>query len=419
MRIEIRPQTAVALLFAVLLVTVGGSIASSDLDEPDRGEPEITTETLEDGSELWPYTSRGETTSQRTLALNVIVYGDADVTERYLRERSIGDWEELETEDADVGPDGEAVPIGNETPSTAWGQAAGADRYTYVETPSGNGYWLPESYQLKDGTYLGARHHIRAYTDPASGNWTAMQAHHEHWDWFQLRHTVHGVERSQSYVDAEFTDRWFVDELSRTNVGNDRSADANGWMSVVHLRGSGIPAVLSALLLGSIGWGTVQRRNVSAWWNDETVQETVTALLVVTAIVAYYTLIRVLGVEAEQFFADAPPKAIVAVLYPSLVVGLPVVTYLGSRHLSATHAFTASTLGFVVAMFLDYSSMGVTTLPLNTFIHTAALAAALGFVAAGASQTARSPVMEPGHVRTGALLWTAAMAIPLLRYLGV
>ncbi|AGB17141.1 hypothetical protein Halru_2560 [Halovivax ruber XH-70] len=418
MRIEIRPQLAVALLFAVLLLTVGGSIASSELDEPaQRGE--IATESLEDGSELWPYTSRGETTSQRTLALNVIVYGDADVTERYLRERSMGDWEELEAEEADVAPEEEAVPASNETSSTAWGQADGANRFTYVETPSGQGYWLPESYQLKDGTYLGERHHIRAYTDPAAGNWTAMQAHHEHWDWFQLRHTVHGIEQSQSYVDAEFKDRWFVEELIRTNVGNDRSADADGWMTVVTLRGSETLAILSLLLVGSIGWGSMGRSDVYTFWNDDAVRGTINALLVVTSIVAFYTLIRVAGIEAEQFFADAPPKAIVSVLYPSLVVGLPVIVYLGSRHLSATHAFTAASLGFVVAMFFDYTNMGVTTLPLNTIVHQAALATALGFVAAGASQTARSPVVEPGHVRTGVLLWAAAMAIPLLRYLGV
>ncbi|ELZ09486.1 hypothetical protein C479_11730 [Halovivax asiaticus JCM 14624] len=418
MRIEIRPQLAVALLFAVLLLTVGGSIASSELDEPaQRGE--ITTEPLEDGSELWPYTSRGETTGQRTLALNVIVYGDADVTERYLRERSTGNWEELEPESRDVAPDDEAVPATNNESTTAWGQADGANRYAYVETPSGTGHWLPESYQLKDGTYLGDRHHIRAYTDPANGNWTAMQAHREHWDWFQLRHTVHGIEDSQSYVESEFLDRWFVEELNRQHVGNDRSADADGWMTVVKLRGSGSQAALSLLLLGSISLHSWRRESLTDWWNNDSVQESVRALVVVTAIVAFYTAIRVAGVEAEQFLVDAPPKVIVAVLYPSLVLGLPVVTYLSARQLSATHAFTAASLGFVVAMFFDYTSMGVTTLPLNTIVHQAALATALGFVAAGASQTARSPVVEPGHVRTGVLLWAAAMCIPLLRYLGM
>src|SRR6056297_1868959 len=295
-RIEIRPQLAVALLFAVLLLTVGGSIASSELDEPaQRGE--IATEPLEDGSELWPYTSRGETTSQRTLAINVVVYGDADVTERYLRERSTGNWEELEPEETDISPDDEAVPATNNESTTAWGQADGANRYAYAETPSGTGHWLAESYQLKDGTYLGDRHHIRAYSDPANGNWTAMQAHREHWDWFQLRHTVHGVESSQSYVDSEFKDRWFVDELVRTDVGNDHGADANGWMTVVKLRGSEVPATLSLLLLGSISLRSWRRDSLTDWWNEDGVQEGVRALVVVTAIVAFYTAIRVAGVE--------------------------------------------------------------------------------------------------------------------------
>lgn len=419
-RIEIRPQTAVALLFAVLLVTVGGSIAGSEIGESDRSAAQIQTERLADDSEIWPYTSRGKSTSGRTLALNIVVYGDADTTERYLRERSTGDWEELEELEADE-EDGsvEEDAAGARNKSTiAWGQATGANRYVYVDPPNGDPRWIGETYQLKDGTYLGDRHHIRAYADPEAGNWTAMQAHREHWDWFQVRHTVHSISESQSYVENEFLDSWYVDELSRQHVGNDKGADADGWVTVVTMRGSSVPALLGLVLIGSIGWGSWRRQyQLRAWWNDDSVQTTVRSLIVVSSIVALYTAIRVLGVEAEQYFTETEPKTIVAVLYPILVTGLPIVAYLSSRHLDATHAFTAAALGFVVAMFLDYGNMGVSTLPLNIFVHRVTLAAALGFIAAGASESARAPTYERGHVRTGVLLWVVAVGVPLLRFL--
>ncbi len=416
MRIEIRPRTAVALLFVVLLLTLAGSIAGSELDGESQSQT-IQTETLEDGTELWPYTSRAETTEQRTLALNLIVYGDAEATERFLREQTVGEWEELEDDETDIAPDEESVGANNES-TIAWGSADGAIRYVYVDPPGAEGRWVDESYQLKDGTYLGDRHHIRAYTDPVDGEWTAVQAHREHWDWFHLRHSVHSIEESQSYVESEFFDSWYVDELNRQHVGNDRGSDADGWVTVVHLRDGLVPALLGALLVGSFGVPSWNRqRHLRDWWNDDSVQMTVRALLVATSIIALFTFVRVGAIEAELYFADVAPKTVAAVFYPLLVCGLPIVTYLSSRQLGGAPAFTAAALGFIVAMFLDYSHVGVTSLPLHTFIHRVALAAALGFIAAGASQTARSTVTEPGHVRTGVLLWVIAVGVPLLQFL--
>ncbi|WP_254864009.1 hypothetical protein [Halovivax gelatinilyticus] len=418
MRVEIRPRTAVALLFAVLLLTLAGSIAGSEISSDGGSQATIQTETLDDGAELWPYTSRAETTSQRTLALNVLIYGDADATERFLREQTVGEWEELDEDEMDIDPDEERVGGGDNESTIAWGSADGAIRYTYVDPPNGEPQWLDESYQLKDGTYLGDRHHIRAYTDPEENNWTAIQAHREHWDWFHLRHTVHSIEESQSYVESEFLDSWYVDQLSREWVGNDRSSDSDGWMTVVHLRDGLIPALLGALLVGSLGLPSWQRQHqVRDVWNDDNVQMTVRALLVATVIIAFFSFVRVGAVEAELYFADANPKTIAAFFYPLLVLGLPIVTYLGARQLEGTPAFTAAALGFVVAMFFDYTHVGVTSLPLHTFIHRITLAAALGFIAAGASQTARSPDVEPGHVRTGVLLWVVAVSVPLLQFL--
>lgn len=416
MRVEIQPRTAVVLLFIVLAVTVSGSLVGTELSADEQvAEFEMTT--LEDGTQLYPYTSKGQTTGERTLALNMIVYADADATEYVLREQSAGEWEELDENEFDIARD-ETI-FENES-SIAWGAADGSVRYAYIEPPGERGRWVDESYQLKDGTYLGERHHIRAYTDPTDGNWTAMQAHWEHWDWFDLRHSVHSVEESQSYVESEFFDRWYVADLSREWVGNDLSSDGDGWVSVIELRDELLAALLGATIIGSLRTRAQRgERMFTRLQNDAGIQMTVQSLLVVASIVALVLFVRLGAVRTELLFPEMNPKLLVVVFYPLLVCGLPVVAYLTARQLEPVPAFTAATIGFVLAMFFDFSQLGVSSLTLQTFIHRGALAVALGFIAAGASQTARSPVFVLGHVRTGVLLWVVAVGLPLLRHLGV
>ncbi len=247
-----------------------------------------------------------------------------------------------------------------------------------------------------------------------------MQAHWEHWDWFELRHSVHSIEDSQSYVESEFFDQWYVEDLSREWVGNDLSSDGDGWVSVVELRDELLLGLLGIALVASLRTQTRRgQRTLTRLQNDSGIQMTVQALLVVTAIVALVMAVRVGAVRAEQLFPTANPKLIVAVFYPVLVCGLPVIAYLMARHLEPVPAFSAAAIGFVVAMFLDLSQLGVSSLALQTFIHRGSLAVALGFIAAGASQTARSPVFVLGHVRTGVLLWVVAVGLPLLQFLSL
>ena len=416
MKLTIRPGIAIALLFVVVLAISGGSVGTAELVDSGGEDDTIETERLDDGTELWPYTSRAESVEERTLAINLLIYGDAGATERFLREQTVGDWEELDEEEADQRPGDDANLVGNQS-TLAWGSADGAVRYVWVDPPYDEPRWLSESYQLKDGTYLGDRHHVRAYTDPVEGEWTALQAHQEYWDWFQLRHSVHTIEESQAYVELEFLDHWAVEQLSREHVGNDRSSDSDGWMTVIELREGALAAVVAALALGSFGVATREpARTVRRWWRDESVQTAVSSLLVIAAIVALYTVVRVGAVAAELRFPETDPKLIAAVFYPLLVCGLPIVAYLSSRQLGSTYAFTAAVIGFVVAVFLDLTSLGVTSLTLHTFVHRIALAVAIGFIAAGASQSARRPGIEPGHVRTGVLLWLIAVVVPLVEF---
>lgn len=417
MRIELRPITAIGILFAVLVLISGSSIVASEFIADVDSDREVETVELADGTEIWPYTSRGPTYDERTLSLNLIIYGDPMATEFMLRHSTVGEWVEIDEERQDIAP-AEEFDIDTNRTSVAWGGADGAVRYTNVQSSNtnGNAIWMTESYQLADGEYLGARHHIRAYVDPINENWTAFQAHDEHWDWFHLRHTVHSIESSQSYVEAEFIDHWMVDDLRRERFGNDASSDADGWVTVIDLDRETTSILMGALFLASIEFGRVTN-NIRTFREQDEFRMAVYGLGVILSIIALYMGIRFGAIWIERFDPTLNPKLIVATFYPLLVIGLPVVTYLSARPLDRIPAFTAGTLGFVLAMFMDYTYLGVAALPIDTFVHRAALAVALGFIAAGASRTARHPEATFGLVRTGVLIWVLAVIIPILQFL--
>lgn len=401
------------MLFVVIAAITGASVVSAEFfDSGGAADPE--TVTLEDGSELWPYTSKGPNYRERTLSINLVVYGDTDATERALRETSLADWEPVEEDQQDIAPAEEFEVDGNRT-TVAWGGASGATRYVYVDTVDDRALWLVESYQLHDGDYLGERQHLRAYEDPAEDEWTAIQAHDEHWDWFHLRHTVHSIEESQLAIEEDFFGRWYVDSVTRDRFANDASSDADGWVTIVDLDERATRLLIAGLLLGSIGVARTLERGTELW-QDEDVRKTLRSLATIGLLVLLYLSIRFGAVGIERLFPGLRTNAIVIVFYPLLVLGLPVVAYLSTRQLDREQAFAAASLGFTVAIFLDYTLLSVTRLPLDTFVHRGALAVAIGLIAAGASQTAREPGVEHGYVRTGVLLWVVAVTIPLLQF---
>lgn len=452
---SLRPSTAVALLLAVLAAgavgpallpgapggdaSVGGADAANDASaEPPfhvvRGEAGTTDRTA-----VWPYTSRSRSFAGRTLPLNLIVEGDVDATRRHLERSSRGDWNETRGsfEDEGVG-EGYVRPNGT---ATAWGQATGSTRLTYVVGPGerlDEGRWLLESYQLHDGDYLGARHHIRAYAAPdPDEEWTAMQAHREHWDWFRLRHTVGSVEESQSYVEREFMGRWFVADVHRAYLANGRGSDADGWTTVVTLGGEppragsapaengagaldrgGVPpaggVTVAAVLLGGAALGG-RRLDLAARADATAGSDGRRALTVAGAVVATFLFVRFGSVGLERA-TPLPPKLIAAAFYPVVLAGIPAVTYLLSRPLDRPLAFAAASLGFLTAVFLDYTYLGVAVLPLDALVHRAGLAVALGFLAAGASRPERLDPEPSRYVRLGVLLWLATLVLPLIRF---
>ena len=399
-------RTALALLLVALLVVSGGWIASSQSADADQAaDAEAEYVELEDGTQIWPYHSQTISHSTRTLPINVVVYGDAEIVEQILAQGA-GEWEEVPEQQQDVSPDEESATI--EGPRVDWDPAEGAVRYLALRTPGeGIHYWKPADYHLHDGEYFGSRHHVRAYVDPTDGTWTAIQAHREHWDWFRLRHTVHSVEEAQSHVDQRFQGREYA-ELRREQFGNSKGSDADGWVSVVELE--------QWLLAGGtmlVGFATTQRRIATALdrWDD-----TGSAVLLAGAIAVPYLFVRFGSIAAHGALPGIDPWLLVAAFLPVLVVGEPVLTYLAARRLDATPAFAVAALAFLVTLLFDYTVLGVQSLPLDTVVHHVAVVAAIGFIAAGASRSARDPDADLGHVRTGVLLWIVVGVLPLLRF---
>ncbi|RKD95124.1 hypothetical protein [Halopiger aswanensis] len=367
----------------------------------------------DDDSVLWPYTSKAPAFEERTLPLNVLIEGHPEETRRQFLEQGQGTWNETTPEQEDL-TEGEADERAAQT--TAWRSADGSTRYTYVaENGSAGGLWLDEHYQLHDGEYLGSRHHIRAYASPDDGDeWTAIQAHSEHWDWFRLSHTVDSVERSQRYVEREFMSRDTAG-VTRVHLGNDHGSDANGWVTTVGFE-DGVPVHFAALALVP---GAILTRRTSALRpiRDAVSARLARAIALAGSLLGLYLSVRFGAIAAETRTPHLDPRLIAGAFYPLIAIGLPCCTYYLSRSLDRTTAFTATAVGFSLAILLDYTLLGVTRLPLNVFVHRFSTAIALGFVAVGASHTVRIDPEDHDYLRLGVLLWTVTLLVPLLRFL--
>jgi len=409
---ELRPATTVVVLLFVVAAGAGGAVVVTEADET-RADTMTRTVPLgsDAGGQLWLYTSPRPSFEAATLPLNVVVFGDPTDVRRKLLESRRGDWNETDPDEQDVASE-ESLPVANAT-SIAWDEASGARRYVYF-TDDERRFWFPESYQLHDGTYLGSRHHVRAYVGPEdSGQWTAMQAHHEHWDWFQARHVVTSIDESQSHLEREFVDGELGPEVTRRPIQTADGPVFDGWVTIVDYRGGGtIAALVPIVLLGAVGRRLVRRgRRYASGYRSGDVRAGVLAV----ATIALLLSVRLAGVELERAL-DVPPNWIAFVLYPVLFVGPPVLTYLLARPLDRPRAFSAASVGFLAAVLLDYSYLGVTHMPLGTLVHRGALAVALGLIAAGASRTEREDTSRVQHLRLGVLLWVGATVIPLLRF---
>ena len=379
---SIMKQRAVgAVLVCVVAVSLLGGAAigggHGNGDEPagvtDENRPpsERLVHPRDEASSLWPYTSRARSVEGRTLPLNVVVFGAPDRVRTVLESRSSTAWSSARHDGA-VG----------ETP---WRAASGATRYTYVAgTPNGSGQWVDASYQLAVGSYFTSRVHVRAYPAP-SGDWTALQAHTEYWDWFRLRHTVTGTATGARFVEEDLRGLTVTGDLRREYHGLGGSGNS-GWLTVVELG----TAAAGMLLV-------VSRRRL---------RPTHVELVLPITLVALVIGVRAGGIATADLLSGMNPQYVAGAWYPLLVAGPPLVTAKLAPG-DARYAAGLSALGLGVGVSLDLALVGVARVPIRMALHRVALVGSLSLVAVGASASNRR------LLAAGVAAWVVTLGLPL------
>ncbi len=371
----------VLLLVALVAAGLLGAAAVGPGPSPGDGAPSADRLVRPDGtgSYVWPYTSRRRSVDGRTLAINVVVRGEPERVRTALENRSGVDWTPIE---------GDATATDEIVDQSPWRAARGAARYTYVTSdPEVRGQWVRAEYQLGTGAYLGRRVHVRAYPAP-SGNWTALQAHVEYWDWFRLRHTVTGVAEGRGFVERDLRDEPFVGGITREYHGLG-GGGSDGWLTVVEFPPA---ALLVGLALPVVG----------------RYREYVADAALPVAIVAVVLGARAAGLAAEGLAPTVDPKLFAAVLYPVLAGGTPAVVALLARGQPPTRAALLAGAGLGAAVVLDLGGVGVSTVPVRLALHRVALVGALGLFALGVAQEDRRRVV------LGAAAWVLVLGASLL-----
>ncbi len=377
------------MLFAVAIAVllVGTTLTAPSVSTPDREEPDRHLVTLgESDTAIWPYVGPKRSFERRASSINLVVQADADEVTRRLRtgETAFNDSEPAFTEE-----NRSERQVDNGTGVT-WSDAYGAKRYVYYETDTQQ-VWTAQTSQLHHGDYFGGQYHVRVYDlKQAEENWTVVQAHDEHWDWFTLTHTVDSLEEARVTIEQDFMAAAGTSEVQRVYYDNGDTYDHDGWTTLVHL------ALLP--LLGATAFVPSIEQAVDRLWTRHTVWRVVLFLAIPAVVLA----VRAGGVAAENYLT-LDPDVVVAALYPVLVFGTPAVAFAAGRRLEPTDGFLFGALGFGMAVVVDYAVIGISVLPIEIVMHRVGLAVAIGLIAAGARPREEFD-FEPALV-VGSMLW--------------
>ncbi|QIO25453.1 hypothetical protein [Haloarcula sp. JP-L23] len=235
------------------------------------------------------------------------------------------------------------------------------------------------------GTYFGQRTHLRAYSS-RSGNWTAIQAHTEYWDWFRVRHTVTGVPSGARFVEEDLRDEPFVTNATRTYHGH-RSGGSSGWWTVIGLA----PALV-------IAGSTI--RGIGRWTFGD--------IALPGGLLGIVLGVRGWGLATEAVFPSVTPKLFVAIGYPILAGAPPALVSVLSADRPAKRAGLLTALGFGTALVFDLAFVGVRQIPTQHVYHRVALTSAIVVIAVGSARGRRR------LVGVGVVAWLALLAAPLL-----
>lgn len=416
--------TAAALVgLAVIVVALTGLPGAVDGDDPAASAVAVgDQERVPPDEELiavgnatakhWLYTSRTRSPRGRVLALNVVVTGDADRVRKAFTERTDANWTPVdghqsirvnaspavetdpnETAGAQERDPSTTASAANDSQDVLWRDASGGARYTYVvpgndssDIPaSESGEWVDASYQLGEGTYLGTRVHLRAYESP-DGEWTAIQAHSEYWDWYRLGHTVTGATTAAEYVRADLADEPFVASVSTHDHGH-AAGGSPGWLVVVELA--------TIAIVGSVAR---TRRRIAL---DRS------TLALPVAIAGVVVGVRALGIASDVLLPSISQKPFVAVLYPLLVVGPPLAVHAFARDDPPVRTAAIAGGALALGIVLDALIVGIPHVPWPLLQHRLVLVAAFAILTAGIAARDRR------WTWFGVLAWLAAIAAPL------
>ncbi|WP_435360974.1 hypothetical protein [Haloarchaeobius sp. DFWS5] len=357
-----------ALALGILLV--GTTLVSPTVTTPVADPPgEQLVPLGESETAVWPYVSPAQTFQRRASSVNVVVQGDAD----RVREQLQSGEDPWNTTNAAFTEDEESDRVLANQTNVTWSDALGAKRYLYYRNASG-GQWAAQSYQLQRGDYFGGQYHVRVYgIEGEDANWTVMQAHAEHWDWFTLTHTVDSLEEARGDIEADYMTENRSERVRRVFYGNGDRYDHDGWSTVVYL-----------LLLPAVGAVTARanaRQAFDRLWTRRT-RHRIALFLGVPAVLLG---VRFAGITLENLLS-VPPDAIVAVCYPILVFGVPGVAYYVGSRLDPVDGFLFASLGLGTGIVVDYGLIGISVLPIELVLHRVGCVVAIGLVAAGATR---------------------------------
>lgn len=434
MRSGTRALLVVLVAALVAAVVVPWSPAVHSTPEDSRTVETVTfVRPAPNGSaRLWPYTSRGESFSRATLPINVVVYADVTTVKRLLAARRRPGtslyWNETAGEWTAGDVEGDAVTI-NGT-HIYWGESTGAARYTYV-LASGERGWRDARYQLHDGTYFGARYHLRLY-EGGSGNdtWTAIQAHYEYWDWFRLRHDVVSLSKAQHYVERDFQRSGVVSGIGREYYGNGGPIDADGWVTVVGLEsgvvngprplvpvrvpasGATAPLATVGLALALAGW-PIPSEWRAVFEAGRAGRLTYDHVLLGLSVASLPLVVRTGAIWLEHALPGASPVLVGGPFYALLVLGGPACATLFGRSIPAEDGFAVAVLGFGAGIMADYAYLDVAAIPYGALIQRLVLLFGLGLVAAGGTRWATDALSRHRYRTVGLVLWVGGLLWPL------
>ncbi|AXR79159.1 hypothetical protein AArcMg_0937 [Natrarchaeobaculum sulfurireducens] len=455
-------------LIAIAFVLIGGPslLFSPSTDEltPEADDgPEPAIISLEDSdSGFWPYLNARQAHENRS-PLNVVVRGDANQVLTLLAEHGDGDWEEADHDhfeaeellefgdnetDSRMDPDADLDNVSNTTVEDVrpisptdipWSEADGATRYAYLDPgPDEDGIWTTETLQLEDGEYYGYRYHIRAYESPnPDDEWVVMQTHSEHFDWLTLRHRVDGVEGAQLRLERDLMAIPGVDvqeDVQRLYLDNSGPSDADGWATKVDLTAMALaPLALglaarrdreihaeSAGLLERASGEVDDRLNEGERARLAAVADRLEArhLILAGTILAIILGVRIAGIALDRTVDMLTVHMIAGLLYPVIAVGVPVATYAIANGLeSRIDAAVAASTSLAVAIWLDYSLLGVDVLPVDVVVQRALVVVALGLIAGGAARRATRNSRLNDMLVAGVGLWVVVLVGTLFGYL--